>query len=133
MMRWPGHIRRQTHDRRLVANIDIAPTVYDAAQVEPGHDIDGRSLLETGRRRELLLEHWERTRWTSLRSKRYQYIEYYNRTGDRLRFRELYRLRRDPWQLKNVLWRNGDRYVDRVSRMHSRLVKAVMCKSETCP
>jgi len=132
MMRWPGHIRRGIDDRRLVANIDIAPTVYDAAQVEPGHDIDGRSLLKKSRRRELLLENWSDTRWASLRSKRYQYIEYYNRTGDRLRFRELYRLRLDPWQLRNVLWRNSDRYEDTVSRLHSKLVNAMTCTGLTC-
>ena len=133
MMRWPGHIRKGTQDGRLVANIDIAPTVYDAAMVEPDHDIDGRSLLKRGRRRELLLENWEGTRWASLRSKRYQYIEYYSRGGDRLLFRELYKLRRDPWQLKNVLWRNGDRYKDTVRRLHSRLAKAVTCKTQACP
>jgi arylsulfatase A-like enzyme len=43
--RWTGHIPAGVVNRRLVANIDVAPTVLEAAQVPPNTPVDGRSLL----------------------------------------------------------------------------------------
>ena len=51
-----------------------------------------------------MLEHWSGKRiptWASLRTRRFQYVEYY-RDGKRF-FREYYNLVRDPWQLRNLL------------------------------
>ncbi|HVL32495.1 MAG TPA: sulfatase-like hydrolase/transferase, partial [Actinomycetota bacterium] len=47
LMRWPERIRRAQVDARLVANIDIAPSVLDAIGLPQDHDVpmDGRSLL----------------------------------------------------------------------------------------
>lgn len=55
-MRWPGKIARRTRDRRLVANIDVAPTIYHATGIAPGYPVDGRSLLSDHARSELLIE-----------------------------------------------------------------------------
>ena len=130
LMRWPGHVRPRSSTARLVANVDIAPTVYHATGVEPSHVLDGRSLLSRSRRKVLLLEHWENTEWRALRSRRHLYIEYTN--GPRIRFRELYNLKRDPWQLRNLLHRNPDRHRDIATRLHRRLVRRAHCKGTAC-
>jgi hypothetical protein len=53
---WPGRIAEGARDRRLAMNIDLAPTILDAANREPGYPIDGRSLLKDGRRSWVFLE-----------------------------------------------------------------------------
>lgn len=55
-MRWPGRVPEQAKDHRLVANIDIAPTIFQAARILPGYPLDGSSLLSNQTRRSLLIE-----------------------------------------------------------------------------
>jgi len=107
MIRWDGRVSPAT-DMRLAANIDIAPTVFDAADVEPGHEVDGKTLLEAWERDELLTEvKADRSRpglhWASLVSHDYQYVEYYGEDENVPVFREYYSFVTDPWQLNNVL------------------------------
>jgi len=106
-VRWPaGGVAADARDPRLVAAVDVAPTVYAAAGVEPPGPLDGRSVLGGAvPRREILLEAWASRRsptWASVRSAAFQYVEYYGE-GEAVRFREYYDLRRDPWQLENLL------------------------------
>src|SRR6185503_6592369 len=54
MLRWPGHVRPGRTTDRLVANIDVAPTLFEAAHVH--HRTDGHSLLDPDPREALLLE-----------------------------------------------------------------------------
>jgi arylsulfatase A-like enzyme len=130
LMRWPGHVRQNSTARRLVANIDIAPTVYQATGIEPAHVMDGRSLLSARTRGFTLLENWEATQWRSLRSRRLQYIEYYDE-GE-LGFRELYNLKRDPWQVNNLLRSRPRRHRDIAARLHRLLVRKADCKGAEC-
>jgi arylsulfatase A-like enzyme len=111
LVRWPGHVAPGAKSHRLTGLVDIAPTVLAAARVarDPTKPpLDGRSLFAPGRRVRLLLEYWRGQNedavptWASLRTKRYQYIEYYRPDGRRS-FREYYDLVRDPWQLRNLL------------------------------
>ena len=110
-MRWPGHVEARGVDDRLVANIDIAPTVYDAAGIRPDSDypIDGRSLLDPSWDRDrMLLEYIHREdravpTWASLRTADYQYVEYYDEDLEEIIFREYYDLVTDPYQLTNLL------------------------------
>ena len=109
-LRWPGRVDAGGTDRRLVGNVDIAPTVLSAARIAPDPakpPLDGRSLLDSGRRGRMLLEYWKEPgrripTWASLRTRRFQYVEYYRHDGRRV-FREYYNLLRDPWQLRNLL------------------------------
>jgi arylsulfatase A-like enzyme len=107
-LRWPGHLEAGSRDGRITGTIDIAPTVLEAAGLAPDPDkppLDGRSLLSSERRTRLLLEYKREVSvptWASLRTRRYQYIEYYDAEGRRF-FREYYDLARDPWQLRNLL------------------------------
>lgn len=106
LMRFPGGAAPGTVDERLVANIDIAPTLYDATGVPAPDEMDGRSLLDTSWSRDRLLleldasKQWPR--WASTLTSGYQYTEYYNEDGTRS-FLEYYDLVADPWELLNLL------------------------------
>ncbi|MFN2588920.1 MAG: sulfatase [Actinomycetota bacterium] len=109
-MRWPGRVDAGATDDRLVANIDIAPTVLDVAGVSPEVSLgqDGRSLFGLRERTHVLTEQWgswsaNRPTWASIRTHDYQYVEYYFKNGEDLRFREFYDLTKDPWQTNNLL------------------------------
>lgn len=64
MVRWPGHpgqVSPGTRDPRMVANIDIAPTVMSTLDIAPppqSPPMDGRSLFDPGARARILLEGW---------------------------------------------------------------------------
>jgi arylsulfatase A-like enzyme len=110
-MRWPGHVGAGEVEDRLVANIDIAPTIYDAAGIDPDsdHPVDGRSLLDpTWSRDRMLLEYSRREEravptWASYRTVSFQYVEYYDEDLEQISFREYYDLINDPYQLTNLL------------------------------
>ncbi len=55
-VRWPGHFAAGVTDSRIAANIDIAPTIYQATGVAPAYTVDGHSLLDNWQRKWLLLE-----------------------------------------------------------------------------
>ncbi len=138
-LRWPGRVSRGGTSGRLVANIDIAPTILDAARIDSQHTMDGMSLLRAWKRSSLLHEQWKTTSevptWTSLRTRRSQYTEYYNWEGSRT-FREYYNLRKDPWQLRNLL-RDGRKRSgpsrSRLRELHQRLGRAATCSGAACP
>jgi arylsulfatase A-like enzyme len=136
MMRWPARIREGGIDRRLVGNIDIAPTVLDAIGLpaDPAHPMDGRSLLDNAWTREwILLEYWRNMKktipWASLWSKKWQYIENYQ--GER--FFELYDLRADPWQLDNLLAAGAPHKAPGASALSEKLRQAKVCRGTDGP
>lgn len=117
---WPaGGLGAGTVDNRIVANIDIAPTILDAAGITPNTPQDGVSLLGTHSRDHLLVEWWKQgtgadhRTWSSYVAKDKQYVEYYklhtdangtvSGTGE-VTFREYYDLAADPHQLVNKLY-----------------------------
>ena len=107
-MRWPnGSVAKGIVDDRLVANIDVLPTVLGASELSPtaGHVLDGRSLRSTQERSRMLLEDFSSTRdhsWASLITDDEQYTEYYG-DGGTLAFQEYYDVLSDPWRLTNTL------------------------------
>ena len=92
---------------KQAGNIDLAPTILDAADALPGRLQDGVSLLDLAARpqertgRELVIENGRglktQSQYRGLRNDRYVYIRH-DRTGER----ELYDLRRDRYQLTNL-------------------------------
>jgi arylsulfatase A-like enzyme len=140
-LRWPGHVHPGSRDGRITGNVDIAPTVLDAAGVTPdpnGPPLDGRSLLSTAKRNRLLLEFWgdRIPTWASIRTKTLQYVEYYTDGGART-FREYYNLRRDPWQLRNLLHDGRPGNNPNVAALSARLRRDRRCEGTTgsraCP
>jgi arylsulfatase A-like enzyme len=108
-VRWSGQVEPGTRDAGLVSIVDIVPTILEAAGVTapPGTVLDGRSLLGADSRERAFMEYYvgpgkHIPGWASIRTDRYQYIEYYAEDGTLL-FREYYNLERDPWQLENLL------------------------------
>jgi arylsulfatase A-like enzyme len=89
----------------LALNIDLAPTIADAAGV-PHPPTDGRSLLpllggeRSSWRSDFLIEHMEGTNpiptFCAVRSERWTYVRY--STGEE----ELYDLVADPFELENL-------------------------------
>lgn len=141
LARWPGHFSPGEVDNRIAANIDLAPTVYDAVgvSVDEAPPVDGVSLLGTERREDILLEYWPElpddpsyVPWRSLRTDRYQYVEYYEQDLETIRFREYYDLVDDPWQLENLLG-DGDGSNDPdVSQISRRMNELWDCSGQGC-
>ena len=141
MMRWPRRLPPGEADRRLAATIDIAPTALAASGVRT-ESLNGASLLRRHpERSHLLLEYWRdqsggHPGWASIRSRDYQYAEYFARPGKRVTFQELYRLRDDPWQLRNVLGdesRANDPGAKALAALHERLERDRACRANACP
>ena len=124
-VRWPGHVPAGAVDSRIAANIDIAPTIYQAAGIKPQYAVDGHSLLGSWRRPWILLEFqnpeiWDIPPWTSyLAPGQRQYIQWSDG------FVEDYNLRRDPAEMsaRNV----PD------PTIAAKLGAATTCRGSTCP
>ncbi|MGH2746648.1 MAG: sulfatase family protein [Actinomycetota bacterium] len=142
-VRYPGRLPEGATDDRLVANIDIAPTIVDAAGLEADEDsaFDGMSLLQEKRRRHLYIEEFgsrvkQRPRWRGIIADRYRFTVYSALGPGEGRFLEYYRLDRDPYELRNVL-AGGDRSNDlgapRIARLMTLLRRYARCSGEQCP
>jgi arylsulfatase A-like enzyme len=111
-----GRVRRD-----LVANVDLAPTILDAAGGKAGLEMDGRSLFARGPRA-ILLENLSRPYerrfmpYAAMRVADILHVEYAN--GER----EFYMLGRDPFQLRNRAADLGrvDVGLDELRRCHGR-------------
>ena len=126
-------------DDRLVANIDIAPTILDLAGIALPRDppMDGRSLMRAEERDWLLLVWWKARDkgsippWRSLRSHNVQYTEYV-RDGEVVG-REFYDLVADNYQLENILG-DGDPSNDPdLGPLHDQLEAYFSCSGSSCP
>jgi len=100
-MRYPALVPTPYIENGLVANIDIAPTIYDLSETRMPKIIDGLSMVnllnsEGEWRSNLLLEAWpDRGHWKSVHTGQYVYIE----TVDDIS--EFYDLLNDPFELEN--------------------------------
>jgi arylsulfatase A-like enzyme len=110
IVRTPWSTGNGTVNTKPVLNIDLASTISSLAGVKPGKAQDGRSFVPFlhGRavrwRHAFVVEYLGRNTlnvggpppYVAVHTGRYLYVEY--RRG----WRELYDLRRDPWELSNV-------------------------------
>jgi N-acetylglucosamine-6-sulfatase len=118
-IRYPPLIPTPRVESQLVANIDIAPTIYQLAGLPIPTSVDGRSLVPllqgtTTWRDALLLEGWdERTTFSAVHDTRWVYIE---TPGD---IPELYDLQKDPYQLQNQA--QNPAYQETVTQLRDRL------------
>lgn len=138
MMRWPAGGVEAAKDDRLVANIDLAATVYDAVGLADPPITDGRSLLDgTWQRDRLHLEFYRafrRPTWASTLTRNDQYIEWYRGPpGSAVTFREYYDLRSDPHQLRNLAATQGDRRGIGLAARSAQLAADQICSGASCP
>lgn len=138
-MSWPAGSVPVGADDRMAANIDIAPTILDAAGIERERSasMDGRSLVRRWRRTELLLEYqvyqkFDTPSWASLRTRDSQYIQYRDEAGE-VRFEEYYDLDEDPWQLENLLAADATENVAPAEDLRRRLERYRRCVGRECP
>ena len=129
LMRGPG-IPPAVNVRDLAINADLAPTIVDVANADPGLVMDGRSLFPLvnrpgiARGRELLVDlRIERT-FRAIRTERYLYAEYGSGA------RELYDLRKDPFELVS---RHADpAYASIRSQLAAHLHQLQNCAGSGC-
>jgi N-acetylglucosamine-6-sulfatase len=116
-------------------SIDLAPTLAALAGVQPGHRVDGVSLADVARTgdrgwtRGVLTETGpmksrRRSFLLGVRTPRYLYVDV--ATGER----ELYDLRRDPQQLRNLAGRPA--YADVQRQLARVLARLQDCRGEAC-
>jgi arylsulfatase A-like enzyme len=139
-VRWPGRVQAGARDSRIVANIDLAPTILDAVGAEPDPDLpmDGRSLFGGGEREHLLLEYWPQASggpptWASIVTSSYQYVEYYTKDESLRLYSEYYDLVGDPWQLTNLLGDPDSSNDPIVPELSQRLLEDRSCSGLHCP
>jgi len=134
IMRGPGVpvARRQG---QLVGNVDLAPTILDAARAAPGRVQDGRSLftllrdrtLELGR--EFVLENGRGVnsvpQYRALRNNRFLYVRH-DSTGEF----ELYDLVKDRYQMRNL--EDSDRHAGIRRALARRLRVLQRCRGRAC-
>ena len=127
LMHCPGLFRGGTVVEQVVANIDIAPTILEAAGMRTPNDMDGRSFLPLAEgkpipwREHLLYEYyWE---WAfphtptthALRGDRYKYINYYGIWD----INELYDIKADPKESRNLI--GSPEYQEVVKQLRQQL------------
>jgi N-acetylglucosamine-6-sulfatase len=120
---------------QLTANVDVVPTILEAADAPANLPLDGRSLfplmedptLEWGR--EILLQSGFGANgvgaYRALRNYRFLFV-HWKHSGER----ELYDLRRDPWQLSNLSDRAA--YDEEESELARRLRSLRGCYGVRC-
>jgi arylsulfatase A-like enzyme len=138
-MTWPGHVPAGSIDNRLSANIDVAPTIIQAAGLPRPNSppMDGRSLLDSRwQRNRMLLEYFGHETllppWSALLTANEMFTEY-GPVGEHPGSREYYRLSSDPWQLNNLLG-NANRGDDPTTgALHAQLAADRTCAGANCP
>ena len=125
-MRGPG-IPRGVNVGDLAINADLAPTIVDVANANPGLVMDGRSLIPVAQQpgieqgRELLIE---QPSFKAIRTERYMYAEH--GTGEQ----ELYDLNNDPFELQSR--HNAPAYASIKAQLAARLHQLQNCAGSSC-
>ncbi len=125
-MRGPG-IPAGENVSDLSINADLAPTIVDVANANPGLVMDGRSLIPVAQQpgieqgRELLIEE---PSFEAIRTERYMYAEH--NTGEK----ELYDLQKDPFELQSR--HNASAYASVKAQLADDLHQLQNCAGVTC-
>jgi len=130
-MRWPAELGKKGRlDTRLVANVDFAPTFYDVAGIDPGYQVDGKSLFDPGNDRKYMLT--ESVKWKAIQDKRGSLIE--TKTNDPGKpFVELYDWNVDPGEMDGTPRLNNATQKQRFREMGAYLDKVRDCAGSSCP
>jgi arylsulfatase A-like enzyme len=148
-VRWPGHVQSNEADPSLVANIDIAPTVLEAAGARLGAGdppIDGRSLLGGSPARNRILTEYDLFRsatspaagrqhrkWASLLTPTFHYIETYEPGTENKVWHEYYDLVEDPHEITNLLDGPERELPPPIAKLSAQLAADRACQGPSCP
>ncbi|QDH80717.1 sulfatase [Echinicola soli] len=136
MMKYPGVIQPGTKSDAMVMNLDIAPTMLDAANVEIPEGIQGESMLpvltgEEKQGREVLYYHYYEvgehnvSPHFGIKTDRYKLIRFYNQVVSW----ELFDLEEDPKEMHNVY---GEEHYQKVQEeMKVKLLEAIKKYEDT--
>ena len=114
-VRYPPMIPSGSNRSQLVICQDIAPTLIELAGGQPGQHIQGQSMVpvfqsaKAKHRKSFMVEYWAENAmpwlvgmtYKAIRTQRYKYIHWVNR-GQAGELDELYDLKEDPYELKNL-------------------------------
>ena len=114
MMRYPGVVKPGTVSNDFVVNLDIAPTMLDAAGVAIPPDVQGESMLpllteKNAKGRDAMYYHYYEngehavSPHFGIKTKRYKLIRFYKRVDSW----ELYDLQKDPREMNNLYGKKG--------------------------
>lgn len=113
LVRYPPIIKAGTKPEQMVLSIDLASTLLDLAGETPGPHLHGKSWVPIFNgtvkdwRKSFLVEYYSDTvfprifkmGYKAVRNQRYKYIHYMDLKG----MNELYDLKKDPYELHNVI------------------------------
>jgi len=114
VMRYPGKVKPGTVSDRFVMNVDLAPTLLEAAKVAVPKEMQGISMLpvlsnQAAAGREAMYYHYYEngehavSPHFGVRTKKYKLIRFYKRVEGW----ELYDLEQDPDEMQNVYGKKG--------------------------
>lgn len=130
MMRYPGVVKPGTVSNDFVMNLDIAPTMLEAAGVAIPKDEQGQSMLpllkdKKAKGREAVYYHYYEngehavSPHFGVRTKRYKLVRFYTRVSSW----ELYDLQKDPSEMHNLYGQKG--YEKVTEQMKIQLNKSI--------
>jgi len=130
VMRYPGVIKPGTVNNDFVMNLDIAPTLLQAAGVTIPKDMQGESFLplvksEKAKGREAMYYHYYEngehavSPHFGVKTNRYKLIRFYKRVNSW----ELYDLQKDPNEMHNLFGKKG--YEKITADMHRLLLQMI--------
>ena len=138
-IRYPPLIKQPYTENNVIANIDIAPTIYELAGIPIPKEVDGMSLVgllnhTVDWREGILLEGWPpRGTYAAIHTERYLYAE---TTEDAFApsgavQMELYDLENDPYEMESVA--NQPEYQDIVAHLQALLIQEKNKHGTTMP
>lgn len=114
LMRYPGVIKPGIQSNDMVLNLDVAPTILDAAKLSIPKDMQGQSMLpllakKNAKPRDVIYYHYYEngehavSPHFGIKTKRYKLIRFYTRVNTW----ELYDLQKDPNEMRNLYNKKG--------------------------
>jgi N-acetylglucosamine-6-sulfatase len=140
LIRYPAWFKPGTANDELVLAIDIAPTVLDlagakAADAEHVQGLSLRPLAGKGKggnwRRSFMCEYFSENAmpwligmsYKAIRTRRYKYIHWTQKSLDGVECDELYDLKKDPYEMHNIVAKRSQKAT--VERLRKQLAKLV--------
>ncbi|MEO6231283.1 MAG: sulfatase/phosphatase domain-containing protein [Ferruginibacter sp.] len=130
LMRYPGVVKAGSINSNLVMNLDIGPTVLEAAGITVPADMQGRSFLPLlknnhAKGRDALYYHYYENGEHSvsphfgIKTNRYKLIRFYKRVNSW----EFYDLKKDPSEMNNLI--NNKKYQALISIHKNKLLEVI--------